>query len=275
MRAKSDCRERDLLVSFLYGECGAADRRRFEAHVQECAACAEELESFTAVRGALAEWTPPVAELGFRVVPAAEATPPVAPANPSWWPRLLQPGWNLAMAATLVLVVAAAVASVEVRYADDGIVFRMGWTHAPASDAGAVRSGIVPGPPAAAPAVPVSASGAALAPAPWQSDLLALEEELRDDFAALLGAGGRTSPARPVAARPAVTSGDELMQRIQGLIAESERRQQQGFATSFIDLAHEFDLQRRADQQRVQEEMGSLADYLVRVAGQSAPAPGR
>ena len=270
MRAKSDCRERDLLVSFLYGECDAAGRQRFEAHVQQCAACAEELESFTAVRGALAEWTPPDAQLGFRVVPAAEATPPVAPATSPWWPGFLQPGWNLALAATLVLVVAAAVASIEVRYVEDGFVFRMGWTDGPAPDAGPVRSEMVPGPP---PASPVSAGGAA--PAPWQPDLLALEEELRDEFAALLGPGGRTSPSRPVASRPAVTSGDELMQRIQGLIAESERRQRQGLASSLIDLTHEFDLQRRADQQRVQEEMGSLADYFVRVAGQAAPAAGR
>lgn len=271
MSGKSDCRERDLLVSFLYGECDAADRRRFEAHVQQCTACAEELESFTAVRGALAEWTPPDAQLGFRVVPAAESVPPVAPATPSWWPGSLQPGWNLALAATLVLVVAAAVASVEVRYADDGIVLRMGWTRGPA-DAGPVRSEMVPGLPAAAPAVPVGAGGAE--PAPWQSDLLALEQELRGDIASLRASGGRTSPARPVAARPA-TSGDELMQRIQGLIAESERRQRQGLASSLIDLAHEFDLQRRADQQRVQEEMGSLADYVVRVAGRSAPTAGR
>ena len=272
MRAKSDCRERDLLVSFLYGECDVADRERFEAHVQECTACAEELASFTAVRGALAEWTPPEAQLGFRVVPAAESAPPVAPATRSWWPGSLQPGWNLALAATLVLVVAAAVASVEVRYADDGIVLRMGWTRGPA-DAGPVRSEMVPGLPAAAPAVPASAGGAS--PAPWQSDLLALEEELRGDFTALLGTGGRISPARPVATRPAVTSGDEMMQRIQGLIAESERRQRQGLASSLIDLAHEFDLQRRADQQRVQEEMGSLADYVVRVTGRSAPTAGR
>lgn len=272
MSAKSDCRERDLLVSFLYGECDAADRQRFEAHVQQCAACAEELESFTAVRGALAEWAPPDAQLGFRVVPAAEATPPVAPATPSWWSGFLQPGWNLAMAATLVLVVAAAVASIEVRYTDGGFVFRMGWTQSPAPDTGAVRGDIVLAPPSAALPVPVSGGGAA---PPWQSDLLALEEALRDDFAAVLDPGGRTSLSRPVASRPAVTSGDELMQRIQGLIAESERRQRQGFASSLIDLTHEFDLQRRADQQRVQEEMGSLADYFVRVAGQTAPAAGR
>jgi hypothetical protein len=268
MRAGSDCRERESLVSFLYGEGDPAERERFEAHLKGCAACAEELESLTAVRGALAEWTPPDARLGFRVVPAAQAVPPAAAAGRPGWPPFLQPAWNLALAATLVLVVAAAVASVEVRYADDGFVFRMGWPRGAAADAGPPRGSAAP-----APATPVSPDDAALPP--WRPDLLALEEALRDEFAGRPAPGGPTAPARPVAARPGAASGEELIRTLRGLIAESERRQQQGFASSLIDLTQEFDLQRRADQQRAQDEMGSLADYLVRVAGRPAPAVGR
>ena len=57
------------------------------------------------------------------------------------------------------------------------------------------------------------------------------------------------------------------MRRIRTLIEQSERRQQQEFATRILALAQEFDLQRRADQMRVQQEVGALADYLVRVSG--------
>ena len=60
---------------------------------------------------------------------------------------------------------------------------------------------------------------------------------------------------------------DVLMRRIRTLIEQSERRQQQEFATRLLALAQEFDLQRREDQMRVQQEVGALADYLVRVSG--------
>ena len=59
---------------------------------------------------------------------------------------------------------------------------------------------------------------------------------------------------------------DDLMQRMRTLIEQSERRQQQEFATRLLALAQEFDLQRREDQMRIQQEVGALTDYLVRVS---------
>ena len=59
---------------------------------------------------------------------------------------------------------------------------------------------------------------------------------------------------------------DVLLQRMRTLIEQSERRQQQEFATRLLALAQEFDLQRREDQIRIQQEVGALTDYLVRVS---------
>lgn len=59
------------------------------------------------------------------------------------------------------------------------------------------------------------------------------------------------------------------LKKIEGLISASERRQRQEFALWFTEFSQEFDMQRRADQQRVQQELGALesvADYLVRVS---------
>ena len=51
-------------------------------------------------------------------------------------------------------------------------------------------------------------------------------------------------------------------------MAESERRQRQEFASGLMRLAQEVDLHRQADQLRMQQEVDSLADYMVRVAQQ-------
>ena len=76
-----------------------------------------------------------------------------------------------------------------------------------------------------------------------------------------------TASAAPEAAGAPDAADDALMRRIRTLIEQSERRQQQEFATRLLALAQEFDLQRREDQMRVQQEVGVLADYLVRVSG--------
>lgn len=76
-----------------------------------------------------------------------------------------------------------------------------------------------------------------------------------------------TASAAPEAAGAPEAVDDALMRRIRTLIEQSERRQQQEFATRLLALAQEFDLQRREDQMRVQQEVGALADYLVRVSG--------
>ena len=273
-------------MAYLYGEDAPEARARFETHLQDCAACAGELGALASVRRMLGAWAPPDARLGFRVVqdgevdrpPAAATAEPVlrAAAGRPWWSARLRPVWNLALAATLVLVVAAALASVEVRYGDEGFVLRLGWWSAESPDDVPPLPGAEPVRASATPvraprASPVTGGGAPAAP--WRAELAALEEALRAEIAARRAAGEWAAESPRVVAGTGVPAEDDLLREIRSLIAESERRQQQGFASGLINLAQEFDLQRRADQLRVQEDVGSLADYLVRVAGQPGEAP--
>ena len=62
---------------------------------------------------------------------------------------------------------------------------------------------------------------------------------------------------------------DALLEQVRGLISQSEQRQQQERALWLTEFAQEVDMQRRADQQQFQQELGALegfADYLVRVS---------
>lgn len=256
----SDCPENEALVAYLYDECEPAERARVERHLETCAACAAELDGFAALRGTLREWAPPEARLGFRVVAEGEAEAARAKsASSSWWlGGGLRPAWGAALAATTVLVAGAAIAGVEMRYGDGGFVFRMGWTEPGAGEAQPPDGAVLPQPVAAADEPP-----------PWRAELAALEAELREELLAqgtgAAPAGGRSLPVGSGAAIPAA---DDWLREVQALMAESERRQRQEFASGLMRLAQEVDLHRQADQLRMQQEVDSLADYMVRVAQQ-------
>ena len=249
----SDCPENEALVAYIYDECEAAERAHVERHLKTCTACAAELEGFAALRGTLREWTPPHARLGFRIVADGdEETQRAAP--PASWFGALRPAWGLALAASTVAVVGAAIASVEVRYGDEGFVFRMGWA---ASETGEERAAGMAG--RAQPATSVEEVP------PWRAELAALERELRDELAAQRGDGNRSDGLLPAASAPAVPAGEDLLRQVRALMAESEHRQRQEFASGLMRLAQEIDLHRQADQMRMQQEVDTLADYMVRV----------
>lgn len=244
------CDDKETLVAYLYGECVPSDRERFEAHLLACESCAAEVDALTSVREALGEWAPPGPAPGFAVVSADTNR-----VTPAWWRRAAQPAWGLAAAAALILVVAVAIASVEIRWGNDGFVFRMGWSE-PAAAGG-----------------PQQARGdggeqQSAAPPPWRAELVALEGALRAELTAPQAKPDRSSASARSVAGPAIGSGsgEEMLRRIRILIEESEQRQQQEFASGLLTLGQEFDLQRREDQLRVQQEFGSLAEYLVRVS---------
>jgi len=44
------CNRQDELISVLYGEVSAEDRRQFQSHLRQCASCNEQLEAFSGVR---------------------------------------------------------------------------------------------------------------------------------------------------------------------------------------------------------------------------------
>ena len=232
----------ESLVACLYDECDKTERERVTIHVARCAACAGELEALRSVRGVLDLWEAPEPTLGFRLVADRDRLAP-------WWRRMLEPSWGLAAAAGLVLVVAVAIVSVEVRFDPNGVVLRMGWEDRSATS---VSTSLEP----ADPMTGVSVDGRV----PWHADLDRLEDELRDVF---------TREFLPASVTSAEADRSALLLEIQRLIEESERRQQQEVAVWFTEFAREFDMQRRADQQRFQQDLGALegvTDYLVRVS---------
>lgn len=78
----SACGFAEDLVSYLYGEIGAAEQQKFEAHLLKCKACADELSVFGAVRSSVADWRErdfaplqtPAFELPLAKIPATVET---------------------------------------------------------------------------------------------------------------------------------------------------------------------------------------------------------
>lgn len=249
--------QREALVAYLYDECEPRERERVEAHLAACARCAREAAAFRSVRGALEAWTPPEPAPGLRLVAERE------PRRARWFPLAWRPGRELAAAAGIVLAAALVFAAgfvlggVEVQYRDGALVLRTGLVDYVRSLAGTA---------AAAPAAAAERDAPANAVTPWRADLAALERELRQELTP--GAGASQRAARPAFETQALER-DALLRQMQGLIAQSERRQQQERALWLTEFAQELDVQRRADQQRLRQELGALegvADYLVRVS---------
>ncbi len=244
--------DKELLVTYLYDECDAADRARVEAHAAACAACERELRALRDLREDLAQWAPPERPLGLRVIQEPSAPRAGWRAAPRRYAA-----WGLAAAALLVVAASAGLANLDIRYGAQGLVVRTGWAR---------------GAPDAAP------SAAAATPAPWRTDLAALERQLRREF----------SPARPAAGAAIVPASApshndaDLMKRVRALLDDSERRQQRELALRVAELVRDMDAQRRADLLRIQQGFGRLEgltgaevarqremlNYLVRVSSQ-------
>ena len=198
------------------------------------------------MRGSLQTWDVPRASSGIRVVSERDAL------RGPWWSFALRPAWGLAAAAGLVLGVGLALGGVEMRILDGGFIVQVGSPAQPGEEEAPAAAAAEAAPGLAISGVP---SGAG---APWRVDLAQLESELRRDLVSeqgVLAAGIRCR--------------DVLLERVRGLISQSERRQQQERALWLTEFAQELDMQRRADQQQFQQELGALegfADYLVRVS---------
>src|ERR1700730_8144076 len=146
---ESMCRyagDRDgALIAFLYDDWqgGTPERALFEAHVQTCARCRDELAALRGVRVQLASWAPP--EPGFAIVnpqsltrlqsvpspppganPQSLRNPLFEHPNPRRWGREI-PAWAQVAAALLFLGVSAGIANLDVRYDANGLSVRTGW----------------------------------------------------------------------------------------------------------------------------------------------------
>jgi hypothetical protein len=125
------CEDKDLLVSYLYGECGPADRERFERHLTVCPSCVAELEGLRGARDRLTAWNPPDVPLGFEIVRRESGS-----RTRRFWSGV--PAWAAVAAAGLLVVAgAAALANLEIGYGPNGLVVRTGWDARPAAGASA------------------------------------------------------------------------------------------------------------------------------------------
>jgi hypothetical protein len=278
MKRDPICGNTDHLVAFLYDECDPIERVAIERHLIGCSACAGEVASLRAVRLDLQGWTPPDVALGIRVskeavstargagaarasasselsLVASDANPGANfPANAGdntvrvrpFWSR--PPAWAQLAAAVLVLAAGAAIANVEIRYNDQGIAIRTGWS--------APRPAGSPEPAAlrtmsAQPATSRTIASSTTA-APWRADLTALERELRKEIR-----GTIASAVRPVAAespatleRRAAVEAD-VMRQVRALIDASEQKQQRELALQIANVVRDVNVQRRTDLARI------------------------
>ncbi|MDQ3420393.1 MAG: zf-HC2 domain-containing protein, partial [Acidobacteriota bacterium] len=116
------CESNELIVGFLYDELTSGERKEFQAHLAACSECRVELEELRSTRTHLALWSPPLPDLGFRVISGGSAPAPALPRR-----TRLAPVFAFAAAAVVVLAAAAAIANVEIRYGTDGLQVRTGW----------------------------------------------------------------------------------------------------------------------------------------------------
>lgn len=114
---KEGCGFASELVSYLYGETNAAESSAFEAHIEKCAACADELKAFSGVHFSIGDWKAkefdrlptPIIEIPYnKGIETKDA-------NVGWLAGLrnlfsLTPGWSLAAASLAILAVFVGIA---------------------------------------------------------------------------------------------------------------------------------------------------------------------
>ena len=213
------CDSKEVLVSFLYDEIDPAAKREFQRHLSTCVECRDELAELGATRAQIATWTPPDADLGFRIVRATESP------KRRWFE--FSPAWGLAAAAVLLLAIGAAVANVDIRYGSDGLVVRTGWNH----------SVDVAQPSTAANVTPVD----------WKAEADQFDRRLRDLE--------RTISTRQGSA---IQNASMSEQRVRDIVGESETRQQRAFAARLADMTREFDARRQLDLATIDQGMTRL-----------------
>lgn len=246
----------DALLDYLYDEGEPAERLKIAKHLQECASCSVAVLELKTVRGMLTEWTPPAAQLGFRIVQDAHTSLSAshdhrAREGRSWgWGPTTHQGryWAQAAAAAVVFVAGMAVSQLDVDYSDGALTVR-------SAESGSAGSGSVE-------------SG--LSRTSTNSRIASIQLPAAED---LVGSGlSRTSTDGRTAVSGQAVSHDaeQLLQRVRAMIDQSETRQQRELALRLSQVAGEVDTQHQADLLRIQQNFGQqqeMMDYLVRTSG--------
>ena len=219
MTVNRDCLNEAALVDYLYDECAPRDRAAMSAHLALCTRCADELEALRQTRVGLAAWTPPAAELGFRIVAGTEQSTlqPVAAVPPGWWTRPL-PAWAQTAAAAVIFATGLGL--------------------------GAMRGSTT----AESPGI---ASQQELAKVEQR-----LRTEMQQLAPRL--ASTHVAPALAPDPAPAAPTTALTLQQVRTLIAESEQRQQRELALRTAEVIRDFDTQRRGDLARIEQTFGQI-----------------
>jgi hypothetical protein len=226
------CGDHGALVSYLYDECAPNERRAISTHVAICRECADELTALGATREQLATWTPPEAQLGFRIVSDSPSSNVLRPSR--WWQKPM-PAWAQAAAAALIFATGVTLGALR------GVTSP--------SDRGSTRS---------VPQQVNATTPAANTTSVTRADLAALEQRLRSELSQGRSTGSIVSTSNtsdPAAATP----GDaRILERVRALIQDSEQRQQRELALRTAEVVRDFDAQRRDDLTRIERTMGQM-----------------
>jgi hypothetical protein len=220
MSVTFECGDKNALVAYLYEECEPELRDVISGHLTRCDACSSEIDGLGWTRGHLEMWAPPMPELGFRMqVPTQEARLP-------WW-RAPLPAWAQAAAALVIF----------------GVGLSVGLARGPVA-APQVASNQPP--PATMTTTPTTVTAS-------RNDLSQLEERLKSQIAQI-----RTAvPVRQVVSSSS-SSDEEIMQKVEALLAQSEERQRREFTLRSVEMARDFEAQRRIDMASVREAVGQF-----------------
>src|SRR5919198_2177342 len=132
----------DTLIAYLYDDIDPGVRAAFREHLIACHRCRADLQALGGVRAQLARWSPP--EPNF-VRPAPATVLPLPGGRSRWAFVRDMPAWAQVAAALLFLGVSAGIANLDVRYDQNGLTVRTGWSRtanpsAPAAVPVAVRT---------------------------------------------------------------------------------------------------------------------------------------
>lgn len=211
--------DHDALLDYLYEEGDPAERLKIARHLQDCAECSVAVLELQSVRGMLADWTPPPATLGFRIVQDAGTN------QARWWkPAAGVPVWSQAAAAAFLFAAGMAVSQIDVQYGDGALTLR---------------------PRSATPVSSASTLGVIAPAAARQNDI---------PLAAAMPSASESSSA-PDANAP---DANDVLRRVRAMIDQSEAKQQRELALRLADVVRDFDAQRRADLLQVQQNLGQI-----------------
>jgi len=216
----------DALLDYLYEEGDAAERLKIARHLQDCATCSVAVLELQSVRGMLSQWTPPAADLGFKVVrepaPAAESR-----GWREWLSAPRVPSWVQAAAAIVLFIAGFGVSQLRFEYASGALTVR----------ARSLTQPLAAGANIVLPAAPVIETNAA---------------------AALPSTDRAYENAAELGLKTNASNSDDVLRRVKAMIDQSEGRQQRELALRLSQLMQDFDAQRRADLLRVDQNFGQL-----------------